>query len=124
MSNQSKEALLQEAKDIWGVLNSMRDEFEEGTGDFEARVYDVFDYINAALSLDQNFDEALAMKVQLMAAELGAYEDAVEEAERLVQIAPNNPKYQAMLIAIRDKLAIYRNDRTTNSPPDSFCREI
>ncbi|HIK17329.1 MAG TPA: hypothetical protein IGS53_18840 [Leptolyngbyaceae cyanobacterium M33_DOE_097] len=104
MNNQSKEALLQEAQQLWDVLDSMRDDFEEGTGDFEARVYDVLDYLDAALNLDQNFDSALALKVELMTNELGAYEDAVEEAERLTQIAPNNPQYQAMLTAIQSKL--------------------
>lgn len=104
MSHQSKEALLQEAQTLWDVLNSLRDDFEEGTGDFEARVYDVITYLDAALGLDQNFDEALALKVQLMTNELGAYEEALEEAERLVEIAPNHPKYQAILAAIHNKL--------------------
>ncbi len=104
MSHQSKEALLQEAQELWDVLNSLRDDFEPGTGDFEARVYDVIAHIDAALSLERNFAQALALKVQLMTDELGAYEEAVQEAERLVQIAPNHPKYQAMLVAIQNQL--------------------
>lgn len=70
------------------MLKSLSDKFEEGTGDYEARVYDVLAEIEKALRLDPDFPVALAFKVQLIADELGAHEEALEEASHLVQVAP------------------------------------
>jgi hypothetical protein len=40
---------LQEAQQLWDVLNSLRDDFEEGTGNCQARAYDVIAYLDAAV---------------------------------------------------------------------------
>ena len=103
MSNRSKEDYLQKARNLWDVLNSVRDEFEKA-GDFNACVYNILSEIDMALNLDTNFEKALSFKIQIMTNELGAYEETLEEAERMVRLVLNHPKYRKMLAVIQDKL--------------------
>lgn len=86
--------------DLWDVLRSsyFRDEPE-----WESGIYRLLDYLQHLLKIAPKTLDARELRIRLIGNELGAYREALEEAETLVQLAPENSAYQALREEIRQK---------------------
>jgi tetratricopeptide (TPR) repeat protein len=102
MDVQKSNEFYMKACEFWEFLRYSFDRDEE---EWERGIYIILDDLNAAVKHNPGNVDALCMRVEMISDHLGAYEEALEEAEKLVKIAPDNAQY----IKLRDRIRQHAN---------------
>ena len=97
MDATKSDELYKKACDLWEFL---RDSYSRDEDEWERGVYMILGDLRRALKHDPAHAAALRMVVEMIGDGLGAYEEAADEAEKLVQLDPAN----AGSVALRDRM--------------------
>jgi hypothetical protein len=100
MDLQKSNELYLKAYKFWDFL---RDSYSRNEDEWERGIYMILGDLKAAMEHNPANLDALCMRVEMIGDQLGAYEEALEEAEKLVQIAPDNAEYNKLCDRIRQR---------------------
>src|SRR4051794_13885664 len=106
MDSKRSAELYEEACLFWDVLTGS---FDRDELDWDEAIHNnILGPLAEAFSLDPNNLDVRRMRIEMIGEEMGAYEEALEEAEELVLRAPNHVGYRELRDRIQKK---FREER-------------
>jgi hypothetical protein len=101
MNAQKSQEFYDKACKFWEFL---RDSYSRDEDEWSRGIDMILNDLAAAVKHNPSNLDALRMRVEMIGDQLGAYEEALEEAEKLAKLAPEKMEYRELCDRMRQKM--------------------